>query len=395
MNGLITLNAANSLFLSNILHFVFTLFIIIYVRYNLENRNDSHSRLMFKKFIVFTVYALIADLASYVVDGLQFFCSLFLNHVSMFFSVFLAAYVGYLLNVFFDTVFHINDKQKTRRIYYIMPAAIVAVFLIINLFNGCFYEFDENNVYTRGPLSILSFSLQYFNFILVAFRALFFKFSVRTVRYVKLRNSFVWVGVLVSFFGVLQIITQGKIAFQCFGIASSIVILFVRFQDDQITHDMLTGLNNRYALDAYLDDRMKMYNDGTHGGVSLYLIMMDVNFFKRINDNYGHVEGDKALKTIAKVLKRVGEKYGSSLFISRFGGDEFSAVFESKSEKTVKTLCDEIKKLLAEETIEFHYRLTIGTGYAVYTGREMSLVSFYDRADMALYEDKKRIKNVE
>ena len=117
MDILVSLVAENALFISNMLHFAFVLFIIGYLRYNLENRNNSHSRFMLKKFMLFTCYALIADLASYIFDGLPVFGALLGNHVSMFLSVFLTAYVGYLLNVFFDSVFRITDNQEKRRIY--------------------------------------------------------------------------------------------------------------------------------------------------------------------------------------------------------------------------------------------------------------------------------------
>ena len=70
-----------------------------------------------------------------------------------------------------------------------------------------------------------------------------------------------------------------------------------------------------------------------------------------------------------------------------------TAVFESNSDRKVLRLCEEIKSELVEESKDFKYLLTIGTGYAVYTGKSMSLVSFYERADKELYEDKERIKN--
>ena len=386
------MNVSGYLLVSNMLHFVFCLFLIIYMRHALENQNNSHSRYTFKRFILFVIWSLVADLASYVFDKRQFFGAKFLSHTSMLFSVFLTAYVGYLLNLFFDVVFHVKDEQKKRRVIYFLPVALVSVLLFLNLFTGCLYSMGEENIYVRGPLSVVSFSLQYISFAVVALRAIFFKFSVRTIRYVKLRNSFVWVGVLTLFFGILQIITFGNIAFQCLGITASIFIVFSRFQDDQITNDILTGLNNRYALDTYIEDKIKLYADGTHGGTSLYLVMMDINYFKRINDTHGHVEGDKALKLVAYILKTIGGAYKSDLFIARFGGDEFAAVFEANSEHKVQILCEDIKNALADETKDLRYLLTMGAGYAVYTGKNMSLESLYDRADKALYADKDRVK---
>ena len=225
-------------------------------------------------------------------------------------------------------------------------------------------------------------------------RAVFFRFNVKTIRYAKLRISFILVGSISLVFGLFQILALGKIALHCFGVTASIFIMFLRFQDDQITNDLLTGLNNRYALDAYIEDKIKIYHDGMHGRNQLYLVMMDVNYFKRINDIYGHLEGDRALKSVALTLKKIGSTYKNNLFIARFGGDEFSAVFESNSEHRVIELCNDIKNTLKRETESEKYRLTIGTGYALYTGKNMSISALYKIADKALYEDKDRMKNL-
>ena len=193
-------------------------------------------------------------------------------------------------------------------------------------------------------------------------------------------------------FGVLQYIGGGKVALQCCGICAGMFIMFARFQDDQITNDILTGLNNRYALDTYIEDKFKVYHDGLHSGNQLYLVLMDINYFKKINDEYGHVEGDKALKTVATTLKAVGSRYRSSLFLARYGGDEFAAVMESNSMRKVEKLCNDIKEMLAVETESFEYNLTLGAGFALYTGSSMSLDTLYTIADKALYEDKDRVK---
>ena len=132
-----------------------------------------------------------------------------------------------------------------------------------------------------------------------------------------------------------------------------------------------------------------------HGRRHLYLVMMDVNYFKRINDIYGHVEGDKALKTVAATLKKIGAEYKSELFIARLGGDEFSAVFESESERRVNQLCLDIQENLRSETEKSKYLLTVGTGFALYTGKTMAIDELYERADKALYENKEKMKNGE
>ena len=151
---------------------------------------------------------------------------------------------------------------------------------------------------------------------------------------------------------------------------------------------MATGLSNRLALETYLEDRIKIYEHGQRGLNSLYLIMMDVNHFKRINDNYGHPEGDRALRTVSDVLKEIADNYAGDIIFARFGGDEFCAVFEAKSEHAVKQLCALIKKTLVDKSEHLKYRLGISAGYAEYTGKGMRLGLLYEEADKALYEDK-------
>lgn len=379
----------NYLLASNLLHFVFSAFIVIYIRVSLENRNDSHARFVFKRLLKGTIICLAADMLSYIFDSQEFFGSRILNISTNSVTAFMTVCIGCAWNYFFEVIFHIRTGSKSSlRKWYIVAALFTGALLLVNVFTGWLFYFDSDNVYHRGPAVLISFALQYAFFGVLSVRALLYGRSVRTIRQARLRNSFVYIGLIMLFFGLLQILAGGRIALHVFGLTAGVFIMFLRFQNDQITNDVLTGLNNRYALDTYLDEKIHIYQDGWHSGRLLYLVMMDVNDFKRINDNYGHPEGDKALKTVAQTLKKVGEKYSTSLFIARFGGDEFAAVYEASGRNQVAALCEEIKSTLVTETESLKYRLTIGVGYAVYTGKEMSISDFCARADMALYVDK-------
>lgn len=393
--GFLYVNLDNfSLLIANLSSFVFCIFMVVFMRSVLETQNNSNARFIFKRLIVVVVACLTADMMTYIFDTRVFFGATFFNHVSMFFSVLLTVYVGSVWHLFFDATFHVDAASKTRKWIYMIPVFTAFICLFVNLFTGWLFYFDSNNVYFRGPFVFVSFFLQYFLLGALIIRAVFFRFNVKTIRYAKLRISFILVGSISLVFGLFQILALGKIALHCFGVTASIFIMFLRFQDDQITNDLLTGLNNRYALDAYIEDKIKIYHDGMHGRNQLYLVMMDVNYFKRINDIYGHLEGDRALKSVALTLKKIGSTYKNNLFIARFGGDEFSAVFESNSEHRVIELCNDIKNTLKRETESEKYHLTIGTGYALYTGKNMSISALYKMADKALYEDKDRMKNL-
>ena len=386
---ILEINLQNYLLAANISHFIFSMFIVTYIRASLENQSNSYARFVFKRFWIVMMICLGVDMLSYIFDTRTFFSARFFNSITTLAAVFMTVFVGCYWNYFFDVVRFKNAKsEKVWRPWYTVLLCFTALLLIANEFTGWLFYIDDNNVYHRGHLVLLSFALQYALFAVLLVRVFVFGRSVRTLRYAKIKNSFMWICIIMLVFGILQILAGGIIALQSFGITAGAFIMFLLFQDDQITNDMLTGLNNRHAFDSYIIDKLHTYENGSHGGNRLYLVLMDINNFKRINDNYGHIEGDKALKTVATALKRVGGNYSSALFISRFGGDEFAAVYESPSEKRVITLCKEIKKALIEDTEDSTYRLTIGAGYAVYTGKEMTLTSLYEIADKALYEDK-------
>ena len=379
------------LFVSNVLHFVFCVFIVFYLYFHMSNQNDSHSKVVFRYSLIAVLISLLADMLSYLVDTRVFFASVFLSHFSMFFSVLSVPVVGAMWNMFFDVAFHIRRKNRKRLYVYLIPAYIMAVCLVINLFSGWFYTIDEMNVYHRGDAYLLDFSLQYVSFLILIFRAATFKAnlsSIKTLKHRKFKNSVIWMGAATFFFGVLQALTGGNLALHCFGITGGVLIMFLRFQDDQIVHDVLTGLNNRYALDTYVVEKMKIYGEGQRGNRDLYLLMMDINDFKRINDKYGHIEGDVALKRVSDTLKKIGTDYPQGLFLARYGGDEFTAVFESQSENMVRMLCRQIKETVKVETEDLHYRLTVGVGYAKYTGKSMTMSKLYELADNAMYVDK-------
>ena len=83
-----------------------------------------------------------------------------------------------------------------------------------------------------------------------------------------------------------------------------------------ISKDELTGLNNRSEFENYV---LENINDIK----SLYICAVDVNYFKKINETYGHLEGDLTLQHIAEVLTAAAEKLNEHVFLARYGSDEF------------------------------------------------------------------------
>ena len=372
---------------SNLFHFVFCIILVSYMIHAVRTQSTSSFKLRFIGFMTLALACLITDMFSYVFDMHSFPGARIGNHISMFLSVFLTSLLGAKWLCFFDAIFRIDKNKIRRRILCYAPTALTLVMLIVNLFTGFIYTIGPDNVYTRGEGYWISFTLQYIAFVLMIFKVLIYDLEVKTIRRKRMRNGILWLSGLTVVFGVMQAIMGGVIALHCLGITTGIFIMFVRFQDDQITIDNLTTLNNRYALDSYLTGRMKEYMTESKKNQTLYFIMMDLDKFKLVNDIYGHQEGDEVLRTVAAKLKKVGLIYKSTLFLCRYAGDEFAAVYETSDPKAVRRLVKDIKAAVSEIVLD-DLTLSISVGTAAYAGKEMPMEQLFELADKALYIDK-------
>jgi diguanylate cyclase (GGDEF)-like protein len=389
-------NTEQVLLLSNILNFAFCFVILVYVRWVLQKKTVSASRRAFKRLVVFVLICLIADMLSYIFDMHPGELFKMMNHMSMFLAVLFTAFVGFLWNDLFDQLFHIKRSAKNRarcRVFWLIPTMLAVIVLIINLFTGIIYNIDSENVYHRGAFYALSFFLQYVSFVTIGSRALLIKKKVGNVplRRKKMRRTVLCFCTVVIAFGFAQWITSGKIAVHCMGMTAGVVIMFIRFLDNQITQDRLTDLNNRYALDAHMIGCIRSHDSGKSTR-KLYLVLMDVDGFKTINDRFGHLEGDNALKQLADALKEVTASHPRGLFVARYGGDEFAAVIEAKKESAIGTFAEQLSAAIDKRSGECEYAISVSLGYCEYKDG-MTVSEWVQGADDDLYRNKRDSEN--
>lgn len=153
--------------------------------------------------------------------------------------------------------------------------------------------------------------------------------------------------------------------------------------------DPLTGLPNRAAWNERLDHEISQWQQN---GNTLLLAMLDLDHFKRINDNYGHLAGDKVLKIIANVLRK---RLRGSDFIARFGGEEFVLLIPATALTTGVKLLETLRA--AVEACPFHFKgqpvtITVSVGLTAFKAGEHSDVVL-KRADQALYRAKHAGRN--
>lgn len=154
--------------------------------------------------------------------------------------------------------------------------------------------------------------------------------------------------------------------------------------------DTLTGLLNRTAYYEYnqvLDQQI------ASGEADFSILMIDVNFLKRMNDTHGHEKGNEYLKNAAALISRV---FGQER-LYRTGGDEFVAVFDGEARDDVQQSILEFKReaadLQSQPGLQPWQRVSAAVGVAAYDGaRDKSAEDVLKRADAAMYQDKLAMK---
>ena len=269
-------------------------------------------------------------------------------------------------------------RRDTRNPHYI-PFVIPIVFIFLNLKTKWIFSVDASLHYHREWMyqalmiyqiiaaSCLSISLIYNNR---------HEQEPQKLRHILVTSSFpiaMLVGWLLSFLGEYTPVICAAVTVEllCLALGNSTV---------RISIDKLTNVNNRNNLIAFLNYKLRYSTD------DIYLLMIDVDHFKKINDEFGHLEGDDALVRTSKALKVACAPFKKRPYIARFGGDEFIIIIEGEYSQ-VELLCRRIHEYIREQSKTAKYDLEVSIGIAKYE-ESMTYNDFIKNADEELYKQK-------
>jgi diguanylate cyclase (GGDEF)-like protein/PAS domain S-box-containing protein len=154
--------------------------------------------------------------------------------------------------------------------------------------------------------------------------------------------------------------------------------------------DSLTGCLNRRSMNEkfkYLFDQSKK------NGRSLTCLMVDIDHFKRVNDEFGHNVGDEAIKLVADVLH---DCLREDDLLSRWGGEEFCVVIPDVSHEVISSVAERIRKKVSEKSknaLVDSLELTVSSGYSTVEDGAENIVALVNQADEALYVSKNSGRN--
>lgn len=282
--------------------------------------------------------------------------------------------IGYLWAKFIMVHMNITFSNIRRNIYRTI-GLISIVLLVINIFYPLVFSVSDGR-YQRGFAYI----------IFLIFAAFYILDSLYLyVKRVKKNGSLklfpvhiflipVILGVVIQAFFVEIAITWTSISISVAGIMTAL-------KNEIIFIDCLTGLYNRMYLE-FLHKRACNKKDCWVSG-----IMIDLNGFKQINDNYGHAEGDLALCIVADLLRKSFSEYG---VVTRFAGDEFVIMLNTTDEQLIQKIIKSAKKnfVIENEKNNKPYQLSASMGYAITNLSNETIDDFMNRIDEQMYQDK-------
>lgn len=147
--------------------------------------------------------------------------------------------------------------------------------------------------------------------------------------------------------------------------------------------DPLTSVFNKETTQKLIDQKLKNHEH-------FCFLILDVDDFKSVNDNYGHAVGDKVLKNLSSLFKN---HFRQTDIVGRIGGDEFIILIEDEviAESRIQSLLKKVNELKIEELQDFKLSISVGMAFAPSNGT--TFMELYRHADHALYQTKRTGKN--
>lgn len=305
-------------------------------------------------------------------------------NLGFFFSSYL---IGYFAFMYSECEINNTWMFNNKKLYLsFIPTLILIVLTFLTLKFRFFFYIDINGEYIKGPHYFLVLLFVYGYLLLIGIKNFILYFNKKYYLKKEILLSLSSFVIFPLIFGIIQAFHTG-ISIICLGTTISIVQVFISMQNKRITIDSLTKLNNRDKLMQHLDSKINnvINND-------IYFVMIDIDNLKHINDTFGHVEGDRAIKTIADILKQSCGHY--TCMLARYAGDEFSIVFEGSLESVEKLKNDIYANLkVYQELTNGKYNLEVSLGYSRYDRFKMkNIVELIASADAELYKEKARKK---
>ena len=354
------------------------LLICMMISSRIRRSDGEHTEFrVFTVIMVLTIFACAVDFLVFFSDGkpgkLMRFLNLFGNTFCFIANpVFISSWCLYE-----DLkLYHSSSRVKKIYSYVFIPALLMLIISFFNIFYPIIFIIDENNVYKRLPFSYVYFAVVLGYIIYSIWILKNYESKYGKVRFFPLH---LMIGPVILGYAIQMAFYGLSVVWP--SVAVGLTAINMSFQNEFSYLDKLTGLYNRAYLDYLLEASSK------EGGSSTGGIMIDVDYFKKINDTYGHSVGDEALLDVARILTFAKNKKST---VTRFAGDEFIILVKDTKDKEMQRIVANIKDEvnMFNETENRRYKLSLSTGYAIFDASHETIDDFLKHMDDNMYKEK-------
>lgn len=328
------------------------------MRYKSDRRSSANR--LFSLLLWTTVILCLSDMVAGICRGQSFRGAHLLTELSnmLFFEAISASSFLWMLYVF--ARLHLLEKSRRGFFWWSLPFVLMTAVILTNPLTHFVFTIDANNLYTRSTGIYIHWAVSWFY--LLCPTLLTIQRMLREPNKNKRRQfrPFLYYIVAPAIAAVVQMVFYGVTISQV-GITVSLVAHSLAEQNNQMLIDALTGLNNRFGFQKYCDEHTQRRTESP-----LFILLLDINRFKLVNDRFGHPEGDRALINVAAVIKESCETARAKLFSCRYGGDEFLIAGYNCSAQDIADLKAHIQQKLRNknETEKYPYVLSVSIGAA-------------------------------
>ena len=355
----------------------FTLLMILLVSSHLVRQRRQLSDNLFTAMIIATASSCIVEMLTFIFDGntelpgvhtMKIIGSSYLYLANIFDSYMWCIYVDLRL-------YHDEMRTRKRAPFIGFPAILAVIAVLFNISYSFLFRIDEHNIHHRelGGNIYFGLTLCYIFYSVVILKQYTKKFGRNKFFPIYMFITPILIGATAQFF-----VYGISVAWCC--TALGLVGIYMSLQNELSYIDPLTKLYNRNYLDQILNHISRKKHPA--GG-----IMIDLDYFKSINDRFGHTVGDEALIDAARIIRRSVPAKGLAI---RFAGDEFIILMRTDKEQDLIQIENNLRKALKEfnDTEYKPYQLSFSIGHSMYQP-EVSADSFLNQMDNQMYEEKK------
>lgn len=355
--------------------FSLILLVILYVITKIKKDIISFSSTLFHWIIVVNIVGLIAEVASWIFDKQPGFLNYLISYVSNVLVFLMAPIILGLWASYLDYKLFSNKKRIQKRYFYMFPAMITLIILVFNIKYQLYFSIDQiTNVYEAGNLLPLQYLFVYSIYLYIIYLVIHNR---------KNKDSNIIIGIILFLMfpligSTIQLI-YGDLLFTWSSLALSLMVVYIFMETTSGSLDYLTKLFSRKILEVFIKSLIEDEKD-------FYVVMLDLDRFKEVNDLFGHSIGDKVLVEFSKIIKEANSDY--QMFASRLGGDEFLIVLEHNLDEVPKKLIDHINQKISNHSFISKFKfLSFSAGYVKYD-HKMNLDDLLLAVDQKMYEKK-------